>query len=84
MRAGLEPDDPEAHFIHSIAALAAHLDQEAEDAMVRCADASNSWDRPTRTRQLTRLMAVRPNLTDGLMRLRQAFVARWDTTRVRP
>ncbi|HET9970986.1 MAG TPA: hypothetical protein VFQ68_22300 [Streptosporangiaceae bacterium] len=70
LRAGLDPDDPEAAFVHAVLALTAGLAAEADQAIGRCASASTSWDRRTRAAHLTELAAVRPDLAESLARLR--------------
>ena len=75
MRAGSDPDDPEAAFIHAVLALAAGLADEADEAIVRCAGTSTSWDRRARAVHLTELTVIRPDLADGLARLRSIMAA---------
>jgi len=75
LRAGLDPDDPEAAFVHAVLALAAGLAAEADEAIVRCAEASTSWDRRARAVHLTELTTIRPDLADSLTRLRSIMAA---------
>jgi hypothetical protein len=70
LRAGLDPDDPEAAFVHAVLALAATLAAEADEAIGRCAGASPSWDRRARAVHLTELTSIRPDLAEDLTRLR--------------
>ena len=73
--AGLDPDDPEAAFVHAVLALAAGLAAKADEAIGRCADASTSWDRRARAVHLTELTAIRPDMAEGLARLRSIMAA---------
>jgi hypothetical protein len=75
IRAGSDPDDPEAAFIHAVLALAADLADEADEAIVRCAGTSTSWDRRARAVHLTELTIIRPDLAEGLTRLRSIMAA---------
>lgn len=75
LRAGRDPDDPAAAFIHAVLALSVGHTSEAEEAITRCAEASTSWDRRTMAGYLTELTAIRPDLTGALARLRSAMAA---------
>jgi tetratricopeptide (TPR) repeat protein len=70
IRAGREPDDPEAAFSHAELALVAGKDAEADAAIARCAQSSTSWDRRTRAGYLTDATTIRPDLAEGWTRLR--------------
>src|SRR6266540_3353887 len=70
LRAGLQPDEADTHFDHALAALAAGEFQEAEQAITRCADTLQWWERSARMRRLDGLAAARPDLAEGLGRLR--------------
>jgi hypothetical protein len=70
LHAGLRPDDGDAHFTHAVAAVAAGSPQEAERAIVRCADVLASWERRSYARRLLELADTRPDLAEGLGRLR--------------
>lgn len=75
IRAGRDPDDPEGAFIHAVLALAAGLAGEADEAIARCAGTSTSWDRRIGAGYLTELIAIRPDLADGLARLRSIMAS---------
>jgi hypothetical protein len=75
LRAGLRPDDGDAHFDHAVAALAAGRSQEADRAIARCADALASWERKTHARRLTDLAGIRPDLSEGLSRLQTVLTS---------
>lgn len=75
IRAGRDPDDSEGAFIHAVLALAGGLACEADEAIARCAGTSTSWDRRIGAGYLTELMAIRPDLTDGLARLRSIMAS---------
>jgi tetratricopeptide (TPR) repeat protein len=70
IRAGRNPDDPEAHFVHAALALVAGNHAEADTAIARCAETSSSWDRRERATHLSAAIPIRPDLTDGWTRLR--------------
>jgi len=70
IRAGRQPDDDEATFVHAVLALFGGRADEADHAITRSARHMPSWDRRTRAQHLTDLIEVRPDLTDGLVRLR--------------
>jgi tetratricopeptide (TPR) repeat protein len=75
LRAGFDPDDPEAIFVHAVLALAAGLADEADEAIGRCAEESTSWDRRAAAVHLTDLTAIHPDLAAGLARLRSILAA---------
>jgi len=70
LRAGLQPDEADAHFDHALAALAASEVHEAERAIRRCADTLQWWERSAHVRRLDELATARPDLAEGLARLR--------------
>lgn len=75
LRAGHDPDDPEAAFIHAVLALSVGHTSEAEEAITRCAETSTSWNRRTIATYLTELTAIRPDLAGGLALLRSTMAA---------
>jgi len=70
LRAGLSPDDGDAHLGHALAALAAGRHDEADRATGRSAAASASWERVAHLRLLDGLADTRADLAGGLLRLR--------------
>jgi hypothetical protein len=73
-----QPDDGDAQFGHAVAAVTAGRIEEAERAMLRCAEALAWWERTARARRLTGLAAERPDLAEAYERLRVALLAPTD------
>lgn len=84
IRAGRDPDDPEAAFVHAVLALAVGHAGEAGEAITRCAKTSTSWDRRARAADLTELTAIRPDLEAGLTWLRSIMAVSDHATAAAP
>ena len=80
LRAGCEPDDPDAACVHAVLAVLAGHDPEADAAIVRCARLVPSWRRRELATILTDLIRDRPDLATRLARLR-ALLAGADRAR---
>jgi len=70
VHAGRTPQNPLVALAHGVIALVAGHADEADEAIARCAGLLTSWDRRNAAHLLTDLTSDRPDLANGLARLR--------------
>jgi hypothetical protein len=74
LRAGLQPDDADAHFGHALGAVFGGGPQEAQRAILRCVETSASWERAGYAKRLTESTAGNAGLADQVALLRRLLL----------